>query len=83
VREREPTPIVFLHRAETLNRVKLEYFAKLSTEVILESLATGQDGSLKTRPDGLLLDGHHRLAVLLGRGLDIHSLPRTIIEKEV
>lgn len=81
MREREPRPIVFLHRAETLNRVKLEYFAKFSMELILESLAPGQDGSLKTGPDGLLLDGQHRLAVLLGRGLDIHTLPRMTTEK--
>jgi hypothetical protein len=34
------------------------------------------------RPDGTVLDGHHRLAILLERGEDIHSLAREIMAKE-
>lgn len=43
---------------------------------------THQPGSLKVRPDGTVLDGHHRLAALLEHGEDIHQLPREILEKE-
>jgi hypothetical protein len=45
------------------------------------SLAPGQQGSLKVRPDGTVLDGHHRISVLAERGEDIHQLPREIIER--
>jgi hypothetical protein len=31
---------------------------------------------LKTRSDGTILDGHHRIAILPERGEDIHQLPR-------
>jgi hypothetical protein len=41
-----------------------------------------QSGLLKVRPDGTVLDGHHRLSILLERGEDIHGLPREIIKKE-
>jgi len=50
--------------------------------MIKSSLQPGQSGSLKVRPDGKLLDGHHRLSILLERGEDIHGLPREIMEKE-
>jgi len=60
-----PTPALkFLHSHITLNRVKLELFGRLSTEDLKGSLAPGQEGCLKVRPDGTVLDGHHRLAVL-------------------
>jgi hypothetical protein len=65
-----------------LNSVKLAQFRRLSTEVIKASLQPGQSGSLKVRSDGTVLDGHHRLSILLERGEDIHSFPREIMEKE-
>jgi hypothetical protein len=46
------------------------------------SLAPGQKGSLKARVDGTVLDGHHRLTVLVERGENIDRLPREIIDKE-
>ena len=72
----------FLHPENLLNRVKLDVFRRLSTEVLKLSLLPGGQGCLKTRPDGTVLDGHHRISVLLERGEDIHSLPREIMEKE-
>jgi hypothetical protein len=36
---------------------------------------------LKVRPDGTVLDGHHRIRVLAERGVDVHWLPREIIKK--
>jgi hypothetical protein len=62
--------------------VKLDLFRRLSTKEIKSSLAPGQPGSLKTRPDGTVLDGHHRLTVLIERGEDINEIDREIIEKE-
>jgi len=72
----------FLHSHSTLNRVKLELFRRLSTEELKVSLAPGLEGCLKVRPDGTVLDGHHRLAVLVERAENIHQLPREIIERE-
>jgi hypothetical protein len=52
-----------------------------STDAIRSSLNPGQPGSLKVRPDGTVLDGHHRLSVLIERGENIDQLPGEIIEK--
>ncbi len=59
--------------------LKLEQFRHLTTESLIASLRPGQSGALKTRPDGTILDGHHRLKVLQERGIDIHALPREVI----
>jgi len=71
----------FLHAADLLNAVKLSQFRRLSIEELTDSLRPGRLGCLKARPDGTVLDGHHRLAVLVERGEDVHALPREIIEK--
>jgi len=39
--------------------------------VLLASLALGEEGCLKTRRDGTILDGHHRIHVLRSRGIDV------------
>lgn len=70
----------FLHSEETLNRVKLESFRRLTSDELKSSLGFTQPGSLKTRPDGTVLDGHHRLRILLERSEDIHQLPREIMK---
>jgi len=44
--------------------LKLEIFAKVSTEDLKKSLAPGQEHCLKARLDGTMLDGHHRVHVL-------------------
>jgi len=75
-----PEPLRFLHAETTLNQVKLDLFRRLSTEEIKSSLAPGKPGSLKTRPDGTVLDGHHRLTI--ERGADIKEMRREIIERE-
>jgi hypothetical protein len=72
----------FLHRENSLNAVKLSQFRLLSSEALKASLKPGQPGSLKARPDGTVLDGHHRLFGLIERGENVHSLPREIIEKQ-
>jgi hypothetical protein len=52
---------------------------KLTTEEIRSSLLPGRRHSLKTRPDGTILDGHRRIKLLRDRGVDVDSLPREVI----
>ena len=54
----------FLHAESILSRAKLEQFRRLTTSELKFSRAPGQQGSLKVRPDGTVLDGHHRISVL-------------------
>ena len=75
-------PLKLLHSDDTLNKGKLEMFSKLSDKKLIDSLRPGQSGSLKARPDGTVLDGHHRLKILRGRGIDIDALPREIIVRD-
>jgi ParB-like chromosome segregation protein Spo0J len=64
-----------------LSPAKLEQYAKASTQELIESLRPGQAGSLKVRPDGTMVDGHHRIKILRDRGVDLNSLPREIVPK--
>ena len=78
----ERPKLKFLHSEDAMSRVKLEVFGRLSTAAIELSLRPGQPGSLKVRTDGTVLDGHHRLSILLERQVDIHQLPREIMERD-
>jgi 3-isopropylmalate dehydrogenase len=71
-----------LHSDAVLVRSKLDYFNSLDIEHLTFSLRPDQEHSLKARPDGTMLDGHHRVAILRSRGVDVDSLPREIIDKE-
>jgi hypothetical protein len=53
-----------------------------TTDVLRDSLLPGQKDSLKTRPDGTILDGHHRIYILHKRGVNVDALPREIIMRE-
>ena len=75
-------PLKLLHRDSSLSRPKIEQFRRLSTPELLDTLRPGQPGSLKARPDGTVIDGHHRLIILRDRGVDIDSLPREVISKD-
>jgi hypothetical protein len=75
-------PLRPLHPEESLISSKLRDFDRLSTELLLQSLAPGQAGCLKTRPDGTIMDGHHRIHILRKREVDVDALPRVIILKE-
>jgi hypothetical protein len=59
--------------------VKLDQFRRLTTGELLESLALGRPGALKARPDGTVLDGHHRIVVLRERGVSVDALPREVV----
>jgi hypothetical protein len=71
-------PLLPLHRDGTLSAAKLAQLDCFSTEILRQSLVPGQKDCLKTRPDGTILDGHHRIFLLRRRGVDVDSLPREI-----
>jgi hypothetical protein len=75
-------PLKALHARSALSQAKLIRYARLSNETIIASLKPGEPGSLKVRPDGTVLGGHHRIVVLEQRGIDVEALPREIISKE-
>jgi hypothetical protein len=60
-------PLKALHPDTSLMQSKLNYFNKISTEDLELSLSVGQKDCLKARPDGTILDGHHRIAILFER----------------
>jgi hypothetical protein len=76
------SPLTPLHSDNALNSAKLDKFRKLSNEELIVSLQPGRDGSLKSRPDGTVLDGHHRIRILRERGVNVDALPREIIAKD-
>ena len=70
-----------LHPDESLIQLKLNQYARLTSEELIESLQPGQPGALKARPDGTMVDGHHRIKILRDRGVDVDMLPREIVPK--
>jgi hypothetical protein len=75
-------PLRPLHRDDRLIKGKLEKYEKATTEELIDSLQPGKPGSLKTRPDGTMVDGHHRIKILRDRGVDVDALPREVIPRE-
>jgi dihydrofolate reductase len=75
-------PLRPLHADSTLIKSKLDKCGRHSDQELIDSLMPGQPGSLKARPDGTMVDGHHRIKILRDRGVDVDSLPREIIEKD-
>lgn len=75
-------PLKMLHPDSSLSRPKIDQYRKLSTPELIDSLRPGQPGSLKARPDGTVIDGHHRLIILRERGVDVDALPREVISKD-
>ena len=75
-------PLKPLHSDSTLNKAKLQAMEKLATETIKRTLMPGNQHSLKTRPDGTILDGHHRVEVLRRRGVDVDELPREVLDRK-
>jgi len=72
-----------LHSEATLSRVKLDHFRRLSTVELTESPEPGRPGAPKARPDGTVLDGHHRIVVLRERGVSVDTLPREVVPHKV
>jgi hypothetical protein len=71
-------PLKPLHSESTLNKTTLDYWRKKSTDEIIESLKPGQTEALRVKPDGTMMNGHHRIKVLQERGVDVNSLPREL-----
>jgi hypothetical protein len=79
----QPWPVLkSLHAEDSLIPLKLAQLEQLSTEVPVRSLVPGQRDCLKTRSDGTIIDGHHRIHVLRKREINVDALPREIILKE-
>jgi len=71
-----------LHHTSALSQAKLNRYAKLTDESLIKSLQPGEPGALKVRPDGTIIDGHHRIWILRSRGVDVDNLPRVIVPRE-
>jgi hypothetical protein len=77
--DRQQIPLRPLHSEASLSRPKLAGFRRLTTDELVDSLRPGEPGALKARPDGTIMDGHHRLHVLRERGVEVNSLPRETV----
>jgi hypothetical protein len=77
----ECPPLKFLHSEASLSKAKLAQFERMETAALQRSLLPGGKDGLKARPDGTLLDGHHRTYVLSRRGVDVNALPREIVDR--
>jgi hypothetical protein len=75
-------PLKPLHPDAVLSQAKLEQMEKLSTDALIQSLKPGQIQCLTARPDGTILEGHHRIYVLRRRGVNVDALPREVREKD-
>lgn len=75
-------PLKALHPESGLVPFKLARMERATTEEIIRSLVPGQKDCLKARPDGTILDGHHRIHILRKRGVKVDELPREIIAKD-
>ena len=74
-------PLRCLHADSSLSPAKLTQYGKMANQELIDSLQPGLPGSLKVRPDGTMVDGHHRIKILRDRGFDIDSLPSEIVAK--
>lgn len=74
----EPPPPLKLRQAQ-YSETSFSYWRSRSTEFIIHSL---QDERSRERllvyPDGTVANGHHRLVILLERGVNINALRRWI-----
>jgi len=75
-------PLKPLHADHSLIKAKLDEYSKRSNQELIDSLKPGQTGSLKTRPDGTIVDGNHRIKILRDRGVDVNALPREVVPKD-
>lgn len=75
-------PLKPLHPDSSLLGSKLQKYGTLSDQELIDSLKPGLPGSLKVRPDGTIVDGHHRIKILRDRGVDVDALPREVVPKD-
>lgn len=72
----QPPPLRLIHPRSSLREYKLVYFRTRPTDEIIRTLEEGKE-PLYVKADGTVMNGHHRLVVLLERRVDIDRLPRT------
>ena len=72
-------PLKSLHPDSALSAPKLAKTRRMTTQEILDSLRPGLPESLKARPDGTIMNGHHRIKILKERGMNVDSLPRDVV----
>ena len=72
-------PLRPLHPDSSLSQATLRALERKSTGELIDSLRPGQPEALRVRPDGTIVNGHHRVRVLRGRGVDVDALPREVI----
>jgi hypothetical protein len=71
-------PLKPLHPDSSLSPSGLDYWGKRPTPEIIDSLKPGSPEPLIAKPDGTIINGHHRIKVLKDRGVDVDSLPREV-----
>jgi len=72
-------PLKPLHPDESLSPAKLAKYDRRTTEELIDSRRPGQSESLRVRPDGTIINGHHRVRLLKRRGVDVDGLPREVV----
>jgi hypothetical protein len=76
------SPLKPLHPESSLSSAKLIRFRGWSVQALVDSLKPGQPEALRVRPDGTIVNGHHRNKVLREQGIDVDSLPREVVLKD-
>ncbi len=73
-------PLKVLHTDAAMSKATLEYFRKMDTDSIVKSLAPIRDNvePLIVKANGLIMQGNHRVQVLMERGFDVNSLSRVL-----
>jgi hypothetical protein len=71
-----------LHPDSSLSPATLQGLDRKSTQELIDSLRPGEPEALRVRPNGTILNGHHRIRILRGRGVDVDQLPREIIPRD-
>ena len=72
-------PLKLIHSPATLSKTILDGLRKKSTQELIESLRPGLQEALRVKPDGRVMNGNHRLTVLMERGVDVNALPREVV----
>ncbi len=74
------TPLRLLHGEDTIkisNRSSYDHWTQQSTDDIVASLRPGATEPLTVTAEGTIMQGNTRVYVLMQRGFDVNTLPRT------
>jgi len=73
-------PLKLIHSSETLSKTILDGLRKKTTQELIDSLKPGLEEALRVKPDGRVMNGNHRITVLMERGVDVNALPREVVK---